>query len=222
MVTAVMGARTGSPARHAVRAVLAFLHVPSPVPEIGDAVEVAADVERRVAHVASASAEVVAVGVGWGAAQRWLSRGWKRGSFGWAGGRRRPRSEGGRRAGGRVPRSDGGRRAGGRLRRSDGGRREGCWRVSRGPRDRRRRRQGWDDRRRCGSRHRWTGRGRRCRTQDCSRQCASSADPYEANQQSAGRGRPTGNPEAGERPAHQANDPDARNPEAADDEKPGQ
>jgi hypothetical protein len=198
-VTAVMRARTGSPARHAVRTVLAFLHVPRPVPEIGDAVEVGADVWRRAEHVTSASAEVVAVGIGWGAAQRRLGRGWRPGRLGWANGRRLRRGDGGRWAGGhRLRRGDGGRWAGGRrLRRSGGGRR-----VDRGPRDRRGRRQGWDHRRPCGRRRWWAGRvRRRCRTKDCGRQGASGTDPYQAEEQSGGRGRPTGNPEAGQRPA---------------------
>jgi hypothetical protein len=65
-------------AGHAVRGVVALHHVARPVVEVGDAVEVGADVRRRVPDEPATPAEVVAVRVGRRSAQRGCDRGPRR------------------------------------------------------------------------------------------------------------------------------------------------
>jgi hypothetical protein len=76
----MIGTGTLPTAGHAVHGVVAFHHVASPVVEVGDAVEVNADVGRRIGDEAAAPAEVVPVWVGRRCAQRWCGRGSRRAS----------------------------------------------------------------------------------------------------------------------------------------------
>jgi hypothetical protein len=122
----VVGAGTLPLAGHAVRGVVALHHVAGPVVEVGDAVEVGANVGRRVGDAPAAPAEVVAVRVGRRSAQRRCGRGSRR-----ARGRPRRvrrRNHWGRRGRwGRRCRGDGS----GHRRRGRGGARRGCPKGSR-------------------------------------------------------------------------------------------
>jgi hypothetical protein len=132
----VVGTGTLPAAGHAVPGVVALHHVAGPVLEVGDAVEVGADVRRRIGDAPAAPAEVVAVRVGRRSAQRRCGRGSR-----WPSGRRRPlrrRDHRGRRgrSGRRWPRrrrwGRGCRRdGGGSRRRGRGGARRGCRQRSR-------------------------------------------------------------------------------------------
>jgi hypothetical protein len=133
---AVVGTGALPAAGHAVPGVVALHHVAGPVLEVGDAVEVGADVGRRIGDVPAAPAEVVAVRVGRRSAQRRCGRGSR-----WPSGRRRPvrrrnhRSRRGRsgrcwlrrRRWSRGCRGDGG----GSRRRGRSGARRGCPKGSR-------------------------------------------------------------------------------------------
>ena len=65
----MIGTGTLPTAGHAVHGVVALHHVASPVVEVGDAIEVDADVGRRIGDAAAAPAEVVPVWVGRRSAQ---------------------------------------------------------------------------------------------------------------------------------------------------------
>jgi hypothetical protein len=133
---AVVGTGALPAAGHAVPGVVALHHVAGPVLEVGNAVEVGADVGRRIGDAPAAPAEVVAVRVGRRSAQRRCGR-----SSRWPSGRRRPvrrrdhRGRGGRsgrcwprrRGWGRGCRGSGG----GSRRRGRGGARGGCRQGSR-------------------------------------------------------------------------------------------